>query len=335
MKREKELSRRTFLGAALAAAPLALTPPLGSLSAAGAAGESVEKRAFDRLHGPMCSITMAYNRDLSIDHGALRAWTDDMCEKQAPILFMTYGDSELYNVSEKEMEAVCRTVAGQARGRTLVCGGTPQAWTGQTIDFVNRLEDSGVNAVTVHTYDQDEEGVYRALSGVAEKTRLPLLAYEKKWSRDLVKRIAKIPRYIGMKCHAELYRYYDYIRDTRNDNFGVLSAGQMKHFLFGYLIGSPGYLCPISPFAPEIGLRFFHALQAGDVMTARKIVYEYEEPLLKITGPLGYPQAYKCGLYLLGLYKTNLMRPPKRSNPMSELEPLREFFLQKGILKKT
>ena len=73
MKREKELSRRTFLGAALAAAPLALTPPLGSLSAAGAAGESVEKRAFDRLHGPMCSITMAYNRDLSIDHGALRA----------------------------------------------------------------------------------------------------------------------------------------------------------------------------------------------------------------------------------------------------------------------
>ena len=65
--------------------------------------------------------------------------------------------------------------------------------------------------------------------------------------------------------HAELYNYYDFIRETRGDDFQVLSAGQMKHFLFGYLIGSPAYLCPLTPFAPQVGMDFYDALQRNDI----------------------------------------------------------------------
>jgi len=87
-------------------------------------GDGAVRKVRDQMKGPMASITIPYNKDYSIDHGALRGWVDYMCEKKVPILFLTYGDSELYNLSEQEIEAVIRTVAGQARGRALVTGGT-------------------------------------------------------------------------------------------------------------------------------------------------------------------------------------------------------------------
>ena len=332
------IDRRALLRTVAAGLPLALTGRLAAMAGEGSAaaktGDSAAMRVLDRLRGPMASITIPYQKDYSIDHGSLRSWVDFMCHAKAPILFLTYGDSELYNLTEPEIEAVIRTIAGQARGRSLVIGGTPRGWTGQMVDFINRLEDSGVDAVNVHPYSTDEEEIYRALSQVAERTRLPLLAYESNYSLGLVKRVARLPRFVGMKCHAELYRYYDFIRATRNDNFGVLSAGQMKHFLFGYLIGSPAYLCPLTPFAPQVGLMFYQALKAGDVPEARRIVYEYEETLLKVTIPLGYPHAYKSALYLTGRYKTNRMRPPKQTNTPAEIEPLRRYLTEKGILSK-
>jgi len=324
----QKLTRRSLMQLALASTPCVLA----ARSVEAQAQPSSAQTVFERLKGPMASITMAYNKDYSIDHGCLRGWVDYMCDQKVPVLFMTYGDSELYNLSEQEIEAVIRTVTTQASGRTLVCGGTPRGWTGQLVKFINRLEDSGVDAVSVHNYSQDEEEVYRALAQVAEQTRLPLLAYESKWSVGLVKRIAQLPQFVGMKCHAELYRYYDLIRATRNDNFGVLSAGQMKHFLFGNLIGSPAYLCPLTPFAPQVGAQFYAAMQQGDMAAARQVIYDYEEPLLKVTIPLGYPHAYKSALYLTGHYNTNVVRPPKLTNTMEQIKPLREFLERKGLL---
>ena len=328
------INRRAFLQGTLACATVAATR-LSSLTAtedrstSDKTGDAASKSVLERMKGPIASITMPYNKDYSIDYGSLRNWVEFMCVNKVPILMLTYGDSELYNLTTNEIAKVIRTVADQARGRALVLGGTPKCWTGELVNFINSLEDSGVDAMSVHHYSRNEEEIERALSQVSEKTRLPLLAYESKWSVDLVKRVAKIPRFIGMKCHAELYAYYDMIRETKNDDFAVMSAGQMKHFLFGYLIGSTAYLCPLTPFAPKVGTAFYDALKKGDIPAARKFVYDYEEPLLKVTIPLGYPQAYKSELYLIGKYGTPLIRPPKKSNTVEELGPLREFIRSK------
>jgi dihydrodipicolinate synthase/N-acetylneuraminate lyase len=138
-----------------------------------------------------------------------------------------------------------------------------------------------------------------------------------------------------MKCHAELYNYYDFIRDTKDDDFAVVSAGQMKHFLFGYLIGSPAYLCALTPFAPQVGVRFYEAMKKGSIEEARQMIFDYEEPLLEVTIPLEYPQCYKSALYLRGIYKTQLVRPPKKSNTPDDLSPLRQFLQERGLLKKS
>ena len=328
-------SRRSFLQATLAGASLLYQIAQPTPARAAPRGKGDDAKCLDvirRLRGPIASITIPYKEDFSIDHDSLRAWVDFVCDRKTPILFLTYGDSELFNLSEQEIEAVMRTVATQAKGRSLVIGGTRHNWTGQTIDFVKRLEDAGVDAVNVHLHSQKAAEIERALSEIAAKTSLPLLAYESKFTLDLVQRIAKIPGVVGLKCHAELYNYYDFIRETRGDGFQVLSAGQMKHFLFGYLIGSPAYLCPLTPFAPQVGMDFYEALQRNDIVAARSVIFDYEEPLLKVTIPLDYPQCYKSALYLAGLYKTTLVRPPLASNATSDLEPLRVFLKEKRLI---
>jgi len=323
------IARRRFLASSLAGS--ALLSVSRTVRPGDAQPRSTARKVLDRLKGPMASITIPYNKDSSIDHGSLRTWVELMCTNKVPVLFLTYGDSELYNLEPDEIAAVVKTVARTARGRSLIVGGTPKGWTGQTVEFVKRLADVGADAANVHLYSTGNEEVYRALSLVASDTTLPLLAYESKWSTDLVKRIAEIPRMVGMKCHAELYRYYDFIRATRDSDFAVLSAGQMKHFLFGYLVGSTAYLCPLTPGAPQIGRRFYDALVRGDIPAARQVIFDYEEPLIGLTIPLGYPQAYKSELFLAGHYATNLMRPPKKTNTLTQIAPLERFLTRRDL----
>ena len=331
-------NRRSFLKQMMVSTPL-LGCTAGLAGAAVAAAPSFQRnercrKVLHRLKGPMASITMPYNKDFSIDHGSLRAWVDFMCEKGVPILFMTYGDSELGFLSENEMEAVIRTVTAQARGRSLVLGGTGIWWTKRTIDFVNRLEDSGVDAMNVHTgqLTKKDDEIFDYLAEIDRCTRLPLLISDSNYSVDLMKRLAQIPKLIGDKCHKELYGYHDFIRATHPYDFAIVSAGQMKHFLFGYLIGSPAYLCPLTPFAPQIGIEFHQAMEKNDIARAREMVFQYEDALLAVTIPLGYPHSYKSALYLKGLYSTTLVRPPRRSNTPEELGPLRKFMEQNNLL---
>ena len=118
----------------------------------------------------------------------------------------------------------------------------------------------------------------------------------------MVKTIAQLPTVIGMKCHDPLYGFQDYARATRHDQFAVLGAGRMNQFLFGHQVGSPGWLCLIASFAPQISLRYHQAVLQDDLPTAREICFEYEEPLMESVRGLSFPHVYKSIHYLAGHY---------------------------------
>ena len=121
----------------------------------GADGEASPKskrasEAYRRLKGPLASVTIPYSDDGSIDFESLSRWVDFVCEQQVPVLFMTLGDTELDFLTEAEIEAVIRAVVKDADGRALVCGGTGPWAPRQSIEFIRRIGDSGVDAVNLH-----------------------------------------------------------------------------------------------------------------------------------------------------------------------------------------
>jgi hypothetical protein len=80
-----KVNRRSFLRTAFASVPLALVadqPLRADDSKLSDVGDAAVQKVRERMKGPMASITMPYNKDYSIDHGALRGWVDFMCEKR-------------------------------------------------------------------------------------------------------------------------------------------------------------------------------------------------------------------------------------------------------------
>jgi dihydrodipicolinate synthase/N-acetylneuraminate lyase len=329
--------RRRFLKSMMVTAPAMLLPswamPPNLFQETRTA---LARKVYQRLHGPQAAITVPYNADFSIDYDALAMWVDYVCESRPPILFFTYGDGEVDALSEEEIAQINVTVSKQARGRALVVGATGAWWTGRTVDFVKKMEDSGLDAINLHFSPRirSVDELYPAFEAIAAKTDIPLLIYD---NGDLpaatIVKLASLPQVVGVKSHAGLYAFYDQVRQTAGTHFAVLGAGQMKQYLYGGLIGSPGYLCPLAPIAPTVSWSFYDAVRAGNEEKATSIIKEYEEPLIRETIPLRYPQAYKAMLYLVGIYKTNLVRPPRITPPTSSLESLKSFLKEKSIIK--
>ncbi len=330
-----QLSRRGLLAGTLAAAVVALQGR-SRLAAAPVLpapdSETAHERIYRRLRGPVVPINIPLAKDYSVDYGNLRAYVDFLCENQTPVIFFTYGSSEFKSMSEREIEKLCRTAAEQSRGRALVIGGTGKWWTGKSIDFVRRLEDSGVDGINLHLFTTKPEEVYAAFAEVAGQTRLPLLGYDENYPADLVARLSTIPGVCGLKSHDALYRYHDFIRAVEGKKFVIIGGGQMRNFLYGYLIGSQGYLCAYAPFAPAIAFRFYGALERNDLDEARRVMFEYEDPLMKVAGGLGWGQSIKSILQIKGLFHTNLWRPPVPSHGPEPKKQLRQFLADKGLL---
>ena len=189
-----------------------------------------------------------------------------------------------------------------------------------------------MDGINLHLFTTKPEEVYAAFAEVAGRTRLPLLGYDENYPADLVARLSTIPGVCGLKSHDALYRYHDFIRAVEGKKFVIVGGGQMRNFLFGYLIGSQGYLCAYAPFAPAIAFRFYHALERDDLDEARRVMFEYEDPLMKVAGGLGWGQSIKSILQIKGLFHTNLWRPPVPSHGPEPKKQLRQFLADKGLL---
>ncbi len=334
----RKTDRRNFLvSTSLLAAGAALSRHRNVFGAIQGSETSGREKKVDKIYrllrGPVVPINIPFAKDYSVDFGNLRAYVDFLCENRVPVIFFTHGSSEFKNLNESEIERLCRTTADQARGRTLVIGGTGKWWTGQSIDFIHRLEDSGVDGINLHLNTKDPEQVYDTFARVAEKTQLPLLAYDEDYPPELVVRLTTIPGMAGIKSHDALYRYHHFIRAAQGKKFVVVGGGQMKNFLYGFLIGSQAYLCAFAPFAPAIAHRFYEALKKEDLDTARQVVYDYEDPLIHAASPLGWGQSIKTILQVTGLFRTNLWRPPTPSHGPKERQQLRALLEKLQLLK--
>ncbi len=332
--------RRRFLKTSLAGAITAAFFPATGWARDG--GRGLPKRTpeasavYRRLYGPQAAITIPFKANDEIDYEALRKWTDFICDNEdPPILFFTYGDGEIDVLTEEEIARVNLTVSRQAEGRALVVGATGPWWTGRMVDFIKRMEDGGLEAINLHFSHRirREDQLLSAYERIADETSIPLLIYDDdQLPTGTIVRLAGVPQVAGVKSHASLYAFYEQVRRTRDAEFAVLGAGQMKQFLYGGQVGSPGYLCPIAPVAPRVSMRFYRAVEKRDWDTARAIVVDYEEPLLEATIPLRYPQAYKAMLYLAGHYPTHRVRPPRITPSVEALEDLRNFLQSRQII---
>ncbi len=286
------------------------------------------KSVVERLKGPVVPINVCFNEDGTVNHAAVGEYVNWLCEKKTRVLLLTYGSSEFAWLTDEELWELTATVARANADRSLFIASTRFWKPATTRDFLKHADAVGADAVKVQIAGAATRevlvGYFDLIEGASD---IPLMLWAVKEPRfpvPVVAELARRPNIVGMKNDGDaFYDYYDLIRATRDQNFGVVSGGQMRNFAFGYQIGSPAYLCTIVPFRPDIALRFYHVLVEGRYAQAWEMVFRYEDPWLQWALKRDWHAVMKSTVQLLGLYPNNSPAPPNPAPPPSLLEEVR------------
>jgi dihydrodipicolinate synthase/N-acetylneuraminate lyase len=288
------------------------------------------RTVLDRLKGPVVPVNLCFTEDDALDLEAVGRYVDWLCAQHVPVVLLTYGSSEFMSLTEAEIWSLTERVGRAVAGRALFIASTGWWPPARCRDFLRHAEQSGADAVKVQIHPwlgARREVLVGYFDAVQDATTLPLLVWGN-WPPpcpvDVVAELARRPRIVGMKNDSDqFYGYYDLIRATRNDDFAVISGGQMRNFAFGYPLGSPAYLCTVAPFRPDVSLRFYGALQAGQMQQAWEIVFRFEEPWLKLAEELSWLPSIKSALQAFELYPNRRLPAPARSHTQEEFAQIR------------
>ena len=272
---------------------------------------------YPRIKGPVVPINLCFNEDGTLNHGAIAAYIDFLCQDPSPILLLTAGSSEYASLSAEEIWEVTATVGKANDGRSLFITSTGFWKPTQTRDFLKHADAVGADAVKVQIntgLPMTPEVLNRYYDQIEDASDIPLLLWTlttPRFPNEVAIELAQRSNIVGMKNDGDPFGdYYDLSRATRDAGFAVISGGQMRNFAFGYPLGSTAYLCPIAPFRPDIAFEFYNYLVAGDPDAAWQAVFRYEEPFLQWAIKQNWLGVMKSTIQLQGLYPNNLLGPP-------------------------
>ena len=90
---------------------------------------------------------------------------------------------------------------------------------------------------------------------------------------------------------------------------------------------SPAYLCPIAPFRPDIALEFYGHMTGGDLAAAQQIVFQYEEPLMRLASRFNWLNLMKTAIMMHGFYPNNRVGNPTKATLVGdELQEAQKFY---------
>ncbi len=294
-------------------------------------------QVLQRLKGPVVPLNICFTGDNEIDTSAMCRYVNWLCEQQVPVLLLTYGSSEFSAHSDEEIWRLTAELAEAIGGRSLFIASTGLWHPEACRRFLRHADQAGVDAVKVqinplnlYTPDADlkRQVIQSYYDRILDAAPIPLLLWVDGLAShpiEAITELAKHPQVVGVKNDGDqFYFYYDLIRATAEEDFAVISGGQMRNFMFGYPLGSPAYLCTIAPFRPDIALGLYDLLAARRFDEAWKTVIRYEEPWLKTAEAMDWLASIKTAIYLHGLFPNDRVHPPYRSHAHEQRETIRQ-----------
>ncbi|WP_330342934.1 5-dehydro-4-deoxyglucarate dehydratase [Streptomyces sp. NBC_00557] len=231
----------------------------------------------------------AFHDDGSLDPDGFRAHVAARLAAGPGAVFPACGTGEFFSLDEDEYRTVVRVAVEEAAGRVPVVAGTGYGWA-QAARFARIAEEAGADALLVlphYLVDAPQDGLAAQLERLAERTRLPLIAYQRgqvAYTADTLRRIARIPGVIGLKDGRSDLDRLQRLTLAAPDGFlffnGAATAEiQARAYA---AVGVPAYSSAVHAFAPEIAGAFFAALRDADHGTADKLLREFYVPFVEL-----------------------------------------------------
>ncbi|WP_079249425.1 5-dehydro-4-deoxyglucarate dehydratase [Streptomyces sp. IMTB 2501] len=231
----------------------------------------------------------AFHDDGSLDPDGFRAHVAGRLAAGPGAVFPACGTGEFFSLDEEEYRTVVRIAVAEAAGKVPVVAGTGYGWA-QAARFARIAEEAGADALLVlphYLVDAPQDGLAAQLERLAERTRLPLIAYQRgqvAYTVGVLRRIARIPNVIGVKDgHCDLDRLQRLTLAAPDGFLFFNGAATAEIQARAYAaVGVPAYSSAVHAFAPEIAGAFFAALRDRQEGTADKLLREFYVPFVEL-----------------------------------------------------
>ena len=142
-------------------------------------------------------------------------------------------------------------------------------------------------------------------------------------SPALLKRLLEIPNVTMIKESSGDVQRMHYLRRELGEDVAFYN-GSNPLALAAFSAGARGWCTAAPNLIPELTLKLYEAVEAGDLEKAKETFYQQFD-LLKFIVNKGLPRAVKAGLSILGEQGGNL-RSPLRPLQQSETEELKRII---------
>ncbi|RQS66493.1 4-hydroxy-tetrahydrodipicolinate synthase [Burkholderia sp. Bp8963] len=228
--------------------------------------------------GIVPALITPMTRDEEIDEPGLRTLVDRLIDAGVHGLFVLGTNGEFIALSDEEKVRIARIAVDQARGRVPVIAGTGAYATRDVIALNGRMQDAGVDAVSVITpyfNGATQQELFAHYERIARATSLPVMLYTipakagVTLSVETVRRLAEIPNIRGIKDSGGDFDRLLQLINLRRDDFAVFT-GTDSMILWTLIAGGDGAVAATTNAVPSVVMSIWNNFQAGDLAAARR-----------------------------------------------------------------
>ncbi len=186
-----------------------------------------------KLQGAITALVTPFNKDESIDYGALRALVDFQIDQGITALLPMGTTGESPTVTHEEHNEIIKVVAEQSKGRVPIIAGTGSNCTEEAIRITKSAIDNGANyslQVTPYYNKPNQVGIFKHFEDIAKNCDIPIILYNiagrsgVNIETDTVIKLSKIDNIVGVKeASGSVSQAIDVIVAT-DDDFALYSG---------------------------------------------------------------------------------------------------------------
>ncbi len=244
-------------------------------------------------------------------------------------IFVAGGTGEFFSLGAEEYNAIVHCATHLVNSRVPVISSVGRS-VKEAIQFAKMAEEAGVHALLLfppYLTECPQDGIARYAKTIMQNTSLPVIYYNRGngvlSARHIQQLVEDCPNFIGLK---------DGTGNIQDLNETIKTIGRRLSYIGGvptaeiiaeaYLsIGVNTYSSAAFNFMPDLAMRFYLALRAGDQATVTELIQRFFAPLVRLRSrKQGYAVSLiKAGAKIIGRSAGDV-RPPLS---MPEEEDLR------------
>ncbi|CAG1011713.1 5-dehydro-4-deoxyglucarate dehydratase [Burkholderiales bacterium] len=258
-------------------------------------------------------------------------------------LFAAGGTGEFFSLDLAEYRRIIAAAVAACKGKAPVVAGVGYS-TRMAIAFAQEAERQGADGILIlphYLTEADQEGVRRHVTAICRSVKIAALVYNRGVCRldgEHVERIAAdCPNLVGFKDgigDADLLLSVRCRLGERLMYLGGMPTAEV--FAMGAkAMGVSTYSSAVFNFAPDLAMRFYHAVRADDRGQVDRLLATFYLPLLKIRNRRpGYAVSMiKAGCRLVGK-GGGAVRPPLVDLSVEEHALLETLLADAGVIAK-